>query len=384
MDALNEFLKDVKYRSLGKTKLKTALRGKVAPEVIDEYFATSDAHQVFIKPQKKAVADQYIITGPPLSFQLDIVVFGNPRLNKGFGYALLVVEILSRKAWIYPLKTHTMDNILVAYKRFVAELGKNPVAVRHHPQMVMADDEFSKTKAKAFHAYNASMGTQLYTNIAKDDHRIGQSDRLGIADRLCGTIKAKLDIEQKLTNTPGKWVTFVPDFIQAYNDTPHTTLSARAHTSMTPNQAFALSETDKQSIQSEQLQQNQAIDARQPTFEVGERVRVILDRNKFDTRSQRWSDAIYSVTGRTGYKYEVSDGQSYKAQELQKSGNAPGKSTSVKATKVAKAARTIRVMKAQEGIVPAAKPAEPRRTRANPNPTRTSLRPRKPVVYTRV
>jgi hypothetical protein len=255
-----------------------------------------------------------------------------------------------------------MTTVLGEYKKFVKDLGESPV-------MVMADDEFS---AKAFVDYNEGLGVDLYTDIAKDDHRVGNSDRLGIVDRFCGTIKQKLKVHQKMEGRPGQWMFFIPDFIQAYNNTEHTTLSSRMHTAVTPNQAFDLPETVKQSISTSENQLNQVIDSNQEKFAIGSRVRVLRARDVFDKKSQRWSDAIYTVTGQQGYKYIVSNGKLYKPQEMLLAKTAPGRGSSAAQVVVNKEARSRRT-NAREGI-----PVDEKVLRAKEAPTTRVTRSHRP------
>jgi hypothetical protein len=91
---------------------------------------------------------------------------------------LLLVDLLSRKAFAYPLKSGAIDDVLTVYERFL-EAVKDV-------NSVTGDKFFS---AKAFTEVNDSKGIDLYTDIAAEDHVKG-SDKLGVIDRLTRTIKS--------------------------------------------------------------------------------------------------------------------------------------------------------------------------------------------------
>ncbi len=61
------------------------------------------------------------ITALPKSFQIDVVYY---PIGEGFENILLIVNIQSRKAWAYLLSPGKGENILIAYKKFIAEVGQ--------------------------------------------------------------------------------------------------------------------------------------------------------------------------------------------------------------------------------------------------------------------
>ena len=65
-------------------------------------------------------------------------------------------------------------------------------------------------------------------------------DRLGIVDRVTGTIRRKLEL-QYARKAAGTWQELVGKVVKAYNDEQHGTLARVYHVKrMTPNQAWEL------------------------------------------------------------------------------------------------------------------------------------------------
>jgi hypothetical protein len=308
MEALQSLLaSDSRLRYLGKTKLKAELRGKVPGKIIDQHFAEDQVRQVLKPVVASRTPAKLVITGPPRSFQIDVAVFGRPAVNGGYGYALLLVDILSRRAWLYPMKTHKMTEVMTAYRRFVADLGSSP-------KMLMGDDEFA---AAAFRQYNEELGVSLYTDVAANDHQGPDGgDKLGIIDRLTKTLKDQLALRQATEDKAGRWKALIPSVIDDYNDTKHRTIGR------TPNEAFGLPQQMQEQVHTQQMLQNATESAAMPKFEPGDRVRVLLNRDTFDRSRARWSTDVYTVKAQQGYKYVVPMSarktELYKPNELQR------------------------------------------------------------------
>ncbi len=75
---------------------------------------------------------------------------------KNSKYILLIVDIQSRKAWTYLLSSGTGENILVAYKKIISEVGQT--------NSVEGDNQLS---FKAFQEYNKENNIKLIHQLPK-------------------------------------------------------------------------------------------------------------------------------------------------------------------------------------------------------------------------
>ena len=94
---------------------------------------------------------------------------------------LLLVDILSRKAFFYGLSKKTRENILDALKLFKNEVGEI--------NGLEGDNEFSKTDIKQFCNDN---NIRLDTSVSKEEH-ISKGNKLGIIDRLVRTLRELIE-----------------------------------------------------------------------------------------------------------------------------------------------------------------------------------------------
>jgi len=111
--------------------------------------------------------------------QIDIMFY---PIGDSYKNILLLVDIMSRKAWAYVLPSMSWDNILNKYKEFLSEVG--------NINGIEGDNQFS---FKSFVDFNESKNIRLDTSISKDEHITAHGNKLGIIDRPVCTLKDMID-----------------------------------------------------------------------------------------------------------------------------------------------------------------------------------------------
>jgi len=119
MKTAKEILSDDAYSLLGIAKVITKLRS--AGEEFDEKELRHAYKQLEVNQRtqrQKKPEKQFKITGPPGSYQIDLIFLPKYRSsNRGVTTFLLLVEIPSRKAFAYPIKSKKPSDILDAYEK---------------------------------------------------------------------------------------------------------------------------------------------------------------------------------------------------------------------------------------------------------------------------
>jgi hypothetical protein len=207
---------------LSKSKLYRVLKDEgINKKDIDDYFNPKEITQIYIKPKKKYNSK---ITAPPYSFQVDIALLPKyKKHNKGIDKFLIFTDILSRKAYIYPLKSGKMHDILDIYEYFFL------IEVEEQVHSIAGDAFFNN---KDFIAYNDEVGIEVFHDIAKDDHITKMGDKLAIVDRCIRTIKQLIQ-KYMLIHDTTKWINVIDEITNIYNDTPNSGIK-----NMTPNEVF--------------------------------------------------------------------------------------------------------------------------------------------------
>jgi hypothetical protein len=124
MSKLEKILKEnPNYQLLGKSKLKKELEYEgITKEDIDTYFNPKELNHIYSKPK---TYKSLKITAPPYSFQLDVALLPTyKKQNGGQDKFLILVDILSRKAFAYPLKSGKMNDVLNAYEQFLIDVDE--------------------------------------------------------------------------------------------------------------------------------------------------------------------------------------------------------------------------------------------------------------------
>jgi hypothetical protein len=229
------------------------------------------------------------ITGPPGAYQIDLIFLPKYRSsNRGITIFLLLVEIISRKAFAYPIKSKKPSDILDAYEQFFKDHDGNL-------SDVYGDNEFN---SEWFRAFNDVLNVNVHTGVAKDDHISKHSNRLGIIDRLVRTVR-KLMNKYMLLQNDTHWSKWLPKIISVYNETPHASLNNR-----TPDEVYADNDEKEKRFRQDK-KHNLGEDAKETPISVGDTVRILEKKEVFAKEGPTFSKELYVVVKKDGFKWRV-------------------------------------------------------------------------------
>jgi hypothetical protein len=241
------------------------------------------------------------ITAKPRTFQIDIMYYKIGQTLKPF---LLLIDIMSRKAFCYPISGYkNMTKIITAYKKFLNQVDR--------VEAIEGDSEFA---SKEFITLNKEKGIRVDTSVAADNH-FTAGNKLGIIDRFTRTLKENLKKYRESIGKIGNLPNIIQSIINMYNDSPHRGIKGK-----TPNQVWT--NTNEQNIQNMKDTINNDRLFNKLTIGIGDTVRVLENKNKFDKGSAQFSKELYEVHDRIGYSFKVKDSDGnvkrrrYKPHEL--------------------------------------------------------------------
>lgn len=313
MDAIIQ--KHPSWALLGQAKLIQKIRENyddITTKEIKAWHAARESTQINKAPPTPQ--QTLSITAPPYSFQIDIFFLpAFARKNNGITQALLLVDILSRRAWAYPLANGQMPTVLEAYEQFLKELYTSE-ELEADVNSVQGDAFFNN---KQFIEFNRELDITVWADSAKDDHITSRGDKLGIIDRATRTLKKMIRLNMDETGMQN-WTDWLQDvIITAYNDTPHSSLPNNA----TPDEVWA--DYDFMKSMYESARKKNANIFKDIAIELDSRVRVMQGSDVFDKEKQRYSTEIYTVYEQDGYRYKLKDSNGklvkrlYRPNELQ-------------------------------------------------------------------
>lgn len=233
------------------------------------------------------------ITAPPFSFQIDIAHLPQfKRANKGISQFFLAVDIVSRKAFAYPMKKGTMTEVLKAYEQFLIDAGE--------PVNSVAGDAFFDNDA--FQTMNQELNINVYTDVAKDDHITKMGDKLGIVDRATRTLKQLIQ-KWMLAHDTVKWTEFLPKVLDLYNSTPHSSLK----NSHTPDEVYDDADYMNGLYKGQRTKNERAFESIKRDLKPGSRVRAMVGKGQFEKEKARFSTEVYTIVRQEGYRFVLED-----------------------------------------------------------------------------
>ena len=196
-----------------------------------------------------------------------------------------------------------MTKIITAYKKFLSQVDR--------VEAIEGDSEFA---SKEFITLNKEKGIRVDTSVAADNH-FTTGNKLGIIDRFTRTLKENIKKYRESIGKIGNLPNIIQSIINMYNDSPHRGIKGK-----TPNQVW--NDTNEQNIQNMKDTINNDRLFNKLTLGIGDTVRVLENKNKFDKGSAQFSKELYEVHDRIGYSFKVKDSDGnvkrrrYKPHEL--------------------------------------------------------------------
>ena len=257
---------------------------------IDRYFESSELLQVFKKPPTSK-HDSFRINAEPDSYQIDVVLMAQwPKAkNDNIDRFLLLVDILSRRAFVELLPSNQMVDVIKAYEVFLKRVPRRPA-------MLSGDDFFSQ---KTFVDMNAARHIRVITCVAKNVHAQHKGNRLGIIDRCVRTIKVLLQ-KKMVDSNDSKWTAYLSDIVDLYNTTVHSSLDGKS-----PIEAY-----DDIDFLSDMYVRNLEHNIRvrevvNKGFESGMSVRILNDKLMFQKEGESYSRDVYTIVESFGNSFKL-------------------------------------------------------------------------------
>jgi hypothetical protein len=199
---------------------------------VKEFIASRSEEQQLKETKDTKQSHGHIVSYNPFNrLQLDIFVLKKyENSNKGYGYILCIMDIFSRKAFCYAMKSKSLSDTTPAIKKFFSESGLHEFN-KKALVIIMSDSD------AAFKG-NDRDEDQNFQKILSDNNavlepvKLNDHHALGVIDIFAKNLKRVLS-KEFLENKSTKWIDILPKIIEQYNSTPHTSLD-----NITPNDAI--------------------------------------------------------------------------------------------------------------------------------------------------
>ena len=206
------------------------------------------------------------------------------RVNKGYKYIFTNIDIFSKYAWTFPLKTKTIKEIKSCFQKIFNE---------RKPSYIWSDQEsafFSKEMLQFFKDNNVKI---YYTH----------SDLKAVIIERFNRSLRELMMKEFVKNNNTVWYNILPNLINTYNNRYHQTIK------MKPKNVNKLNEKHIRNTV-----YNYDITNKKPIYKIGDLVRISLKRRAlFDksTGNIKWSEQLYKI-----YKINKSNVITYQLKDM--------------------------------------------------------------------
>lgn len=269
---------------------------KITKQEVKKYLDAQEQEQI-LKTQKPPKALGHIVASFPGELvQMDIFDFSKYASdNNNFKYMMAFVDVFSRFAFVFSMKTKNINDTTAALEKFIEIL---------HPTIIMSDNDSSFLGEK-FQDFLDEQNIILEPNV-KGDHFA-----LGIIDNFAKRIRdffSKINLKYKINKY--NWVDNISQFIIKYNQSPHMALDG-----LSPFEALEKSNYAKiYEINARKGLKNKTVSDLEP----GDKVRIKIAGMFSKGSEPQYSDKVYTVETVRGSTIHLNDGEIKKRYNLLK------------------------------------------------------------------
>lgn len=247
-----------------------AIRGKVSKKKIKSWLEGVDAYTLHKPVRRKFKTNRVLVHTIDQQWQADLVDMASlQKYNDGFRYILTCIDILSKHAWAYPLKSKRGEDIVAAFQSIF--LSRKPKYLNTD-----AGKEFLNSRFQKFLKENGVRFFRTFNNT-----------KCSVVERFNRTLKTKM-WKYFTAHHTYRFIDVLDQFLQSYNNTYHSSIK-RA-----PVEVNKDNESDVWiSLYGNMTNAGKTTFA----FHVGDLVRVSKHKLTFEKGYEtNWTDELFKVT----------------------------------------------------------------------------------------
>jgi hypothetical protein len=252
----------------GINALQRVLKGRVKGKDIKKWLQTKDSYTLHKPLRHKFPRNRVIVGGLDEQFQSDLVDMQSlARYNDDYKYLLTCIDILSKYAWVIPLKDKKSTTVLTAFKTIFSERTPDSLQTDAGKEFTnkVVQDFLKKKEVFFFTTHNTT--------------------KASVVERFNRTLKTKMWKYFTEKNTK-RYVDVITKLVQSYNNTWHRSIK------MEPSSVTA----DNQKQVWQTLYGQSTMQPSKPTLKVGDTVRISREKMHFEKGyEQNWTREIFTI-----------------------------------------------------------------------------------------
>lgn len=275
MNLLEKFYYDPKHTAgyAGATKLiHTGKKESISRETVTDWLRAQDAYTLHRPIRRKFPRRHYAVSNIDDVWEADLVDLRSLKEhNDGSVYLLVVIDVLSKYAWVEILRDKTCSAVTDGFKRILDRSnGRTPVWLQ--------TDKGTEFVGKVLQRFLAGRGIQF--RVARNP-----DIKAAIVERFNRTLKERMWRYFTHKNTR-RYVDIVQSIVEAYNSTKHSTTKMQPAAVTIYNAAIARENMEKRFKQCK----------RTAKYKVGAFVRISRAKTAFEKGYEvRWSEEIFKI-----------------------------------------------------------------------------------------
>lgn len=251
---------------------------KLPQKEVVQWLKEQDTYTLHRSARRKFKRDRIVVNDIDQQWEADLVdLKGISRVNQGFNYLLTVIDVLSKYAFVQPLKDKTGESIIKAFQHILKE---------RQPR-VLRTDRGTEFENRKFQSFLKDRGIHFFTSK--------NETKAAIVERFNRTLKNKMWRYFTYRNTR-RYTDVLQDLVDSYNNTYHRSIK-RTPSEVNPFNAHEVWKTlyGKES---------------EPTrykFNVGDTVRISKLKRTFEKGYlPNWTTELFRIA-KQGRRYKLVD-----------------------------------------------------------------------------
>ena len=189
--------------------------------------------------------------------------------NDGINYLLLLIDVFTRKIWVYPLKRKTGADVSSVFRQWIDILDQTPETI-----MTDAGKEFWNRPLRALlDSHNIKL--QLATGTCKAAY----------AERANKTLQV-LIYKYLTQNETLRYIDVLPDLVASYNRREHRSLQ-----NLSPNEAD--NRQNELQVRNIAIDRFQKVKRKTPKFKIGDMVRIKTDAKQISNARRAYAEQFH-------------------------------------------------------------------------------------------
>ena len=246
------------------------LKQKHKSPLVEKWLTFQDTYTLHKPVRKTFKRRRVLVGGIDDQWQIDLVDLSSlSRENNKFRFLLTCIDVLSKYAWVVPLKDKSAQSVVVAMENILTDSNRTPNAIQGDKGKEFVNRKFNSMLKK----YNIH-----FFSTENDDIKAS------IVERFNRTLKSRM--WRYFTYTRKKrYIDKLQNFVQSYNHSIHRTIKM-APADVTKDDELLLL-TNMYTIASPKSNRS---------LKIGDSVRIVMTRRPFKKGyTAQWSEEIFKV-----------------------------------------------------------------------------------------